>query len=643
MTVKEKPRTIWHRLNFRNWRISTKLLVVMVILALVPAALVTAIGTRTGTEALIDEAQLNLIRLANSTAQRFDQLLLDNQNYIRMTAGEGEIVHFLELPEDEHTAEMYHEVNFEINRLLASNPLINLVSIFNHEGVVEAHTDPQYVGQNYFFREYVQSALEGQAYTTGIAIGVRDNKPGVISSTPVRDRLGKIIGVVSARIMGDYITNILESTLEMDSTDLPKEELSAIDIYLVNEYGIVVSHSDQESEWLYHSLGTIEDQQTLDLIVADKLLGGDCPDDILDCDASVKIARQPIPIPALQLLGDELLDAFKTGETGTFIYCRPENLTDPLVNPELENCSGNRGHTIGYAPVARPDSNGGTILFMVVVDVPDYVFLSGIEAFVGKGLMVTAIVGLISLLVALIVARLIAKPVGSLARAAQDVEQDKPFEPDDIAEVIAQGDEVGHLARVFSDMVMALRARMAELQTIYEIGQEISAGVELEETLRYILASIRGVIPYEMAELGFFDQAKNRMIIRAAADINATEEKDVVSYYEPETARFYDVNEGILARLVKEGSALLIANMTEDADLEFGAERKWGGSGAKSYLGVVLKTIIAVCLPVLRLKQPLRFRTRKSFKSVSSDWHARSSRWTSSSTKTSRSNKSTIL
>jgi GAF domain-containing protein len=139
-------------------------------------------------------------------------------------------------------------------------------------------------------------------------------------------------------------------------------------------------------------------------------------------------------------------------------------------------------------------------------------------------------------------------------------------------------------------MVMALRARMAELQTIYEIGQEISAGVELEETLRYILASIRGVIPYEMAELGFFDQAKNRMIIRAAADINATEEKDVVSYYEPETARFYDVNEGILARLVKEGSALLIANMTEDADLEFGAERKWGGSGAKSYLGVVLKT-----------------------------------------------------
>ena len=58
---------------------------------------------------------------------------------------------------------------------------------------------------------------------------------------------------------------------------------------------------------------------------------------------------------------------------------------------------------------------------------------------------------------------------------------------------------------------------------------------------------------------------------------------------EPETARFYDVNEGILSRLVEKRSALLIADMQEDQDLEIGAERKWGGKEAKSYLGVVLK------------------------------------------------------
>jgi GAF domain-containing protein len=40
---------------------------------------------------------------------------------------------------------------------------------------------------------------------------------------------------------------------------------------------------------------------------------------------------------------------------------------------------------------------------------------------------------------------------------------------------------------------------------------------------------------------------------------------------------------------VEKRSALLIANMQEDEDLEIGAERKWGGTQAKSYLGVVLK------------------------------------------------------
>jgi transcriptional regulator with GAF, ATPase, and Fis domain len=138
-------------------------------------------------------------------------------------------------------------------------------------------------------------------------------------------------------------------------------------------------------------------------------------------------------------------------------------------------------------------------------------------------------------------------------------------------------------------MVLALRARMAELRTIFEIGQKISAGVDFEETLMYILSAIHDVIPYDMAELGFYDEKENHMVVRAAANYVSAIGEDAITYYEPETAHFYDVNEGILARLVEKRSALLIANMQEDQDLEIGAERKWGGTEAKSYLGVVLK------------------------------------------------------
>jgi GAF domain-containing protein len=93
-----------------------------------------------------------------------------------------------------------------------------------------------------------------------------------------------------------------------------------------------------------------------------------------------------------------------------------------------------------------------------------------------------------------------------------------------------------------------------------------------------------------MAELGFYDEKENRIVVRAAADYISVEGEEAIYYFEPETAPFYDVDKGLLARLVKKGTALLIADMQEDEDLELGAERKWGGAQAKSYLGVLLKS-----------------------------------------------------
>ncbi|MBN1666567.1 MAG: cache domain-containing protein, partial [Anaerolineales bacterium] len=367
MSTAKTTRRFWSRLNFRNWRISTKLLVVMISMALVPVILVTVSGTQTGREALVYEAQVNLTRLANSTAQRFEQLLLDNQNYIRLTAGQEEVITYLSLDPAERSAEMYADLNDEIYLLLNSNNLINLVSIFDNLGIVKAHTSPQYIGLNYFFRDYVQAALNGKSYTTGITIGVLDNKPGVLSSTPVWSSNGEVVGVISSRIKGDYITQILESTLDLEAEDLAAADLAEIDIYLVNEYGLVMSHSDSESEWLYRSIGEIREQGLVDRIVDDKLLGGDCPADTPGCDASEKIGRRPIPMLALHGLRDELMTALSAGETGTYIYCRPTDLDGAMIEPE--NCPNAQSHIIGYAPVNRPGSSStDASLFMVVVD-----------------------------------------------------------------------------------------------------------------------------------------------------------------------------------------------------------------------------------------------------------------------------------
>ncbi|MBN1667143.1 MAG: GAF domain-containing protein, partial [Anaerolineales bacterium] len=199
------------------------------------------------------------------------------------------------------------------------------------------------------------------------------------------------------------------------------------------------------------------------------------------------------------------------------------------------------------------------------------------------GLIVALFVGLAGLLIALLVARMLARPILRLADAAQEVEEDKPFHPNDIAEVTVMGDELGHLARVFSNMVMALRARMAELRTIYEIGQQIGASVELEDTLNYILESIRTVIPYDAAELCFYEADQRRMVARAAADDQG------VRYYEPEVARFYPADQGFLAYLRRTGQALSISDLQGKLEIEPDPSRKWGEVEPRSYLGVALR------------------------------------------------------
>ena len=51
-----------------------------------------------------------------------------------------------------------------------------------------------------------------------------------------------IIGAVSMRIRGQLVSEILQKTLNLDSQQILEEDLSKIDIYLINQYGIVMSH-----------------------------------------------------------------------------------------------------------------------------------------------------------------------------------------------------------------------------------------------------------------------------------------------------------------------------------------------------------------------------------------------------------------
>jgi nitrate/nitrite-specific signal transduction histidine kinase len=63
-----------------------------------------------------------------------------------------------------------------------------------------------------------------------------------------------------------------------------------------------------------------------------------------------------------------------------------------------------------------------------------------------------------------VVAKTMARPIHELTAAAQAIEHDEAFEPESIAGVAAQSDELGQLARVFRDMALAVQERERKLK-----------------------------------------------------------------------------------------------------------------------------------------------------------------------------------
>ncbi|MBN1953624.1 MAG: GAF domain-containing protein [Anaerolineae bacterium] len=567
--------------DLRHWRIATKLLVFMLLLSLVPLVISTMLSSRTSSDIIIKQTRISLSRLAISTAERIEQFLIDNHYVIRMAASDPNVIAFLSAATEEEQAGQQATIDTVVANLLAADPALDLVGFYDLEGTVVSHNNPDIVGRSYLFRDYVQSALGGEQFTSGIQVGWTTDTPGINASAPVVVD-DEVIGAIATRIQGIFITEILKSSLAAESEDITAEERQAMDVYLLDEYRIIVGHSDDETEWLYHSLGEITDQQVLDEIESVRLLGGDCPNMLPVCDPNTKEVRLPQAIPAAQPLGDHLLRAMVAGKSGSFRYCRPASIEEPLT--EDGECNG-AWHVVGYAPVLDPFrvnryTQQPIHLFMVVVDMPEEIFLSSITQLQTQGLIILALMAALALVASTLISRTLARPLGKLAQAAQRVESDEPFEPEDIDNVCQQGDEVGNLARVFSAMVVALRARMAELRTIYAVGQKISESVDLQETMRDIMLSISDIMRFDTGEICLYDKLTKKLSCEIAMD-GSTKASDLACN------RTYRTDQGAVARLFEQESGVLIHDVlsAEMAD----PSRNWGGVQPRSYIGVPLK------------------------------------------------------
>jgi len=556
------------RFSFRHWRISSKLLVVMMLLSLLPLLLAAWIINASSVEALTRQTQEGMTRLGNSMALHISNALRDSQGLLSMAANDPGVLATLTggaTPGAEST------LNTAVANLLQANERIDVVGIYDATGTTMAHTDPATIGRDVSARDFIGAALRGETFTSSFRRDLVNDQPGINLSAPVREGEA-VVGAVAVHLDQRFVDDVFAQTLDLAGGGISAQAQESIDVYLVDPHGIVMSQLRGE-EWVGRTLGVLSPDLEARIAQA-RPLGGDCPADNPQCAPAEKIARLPQPMPAVQPVGDAVAQALQTGQPGSLRYCHPD---DPAAPADQQACRGQYA-VAAFAPVAALGQNAG--LFAVVVDLPEASFLGSVDRQRLLGFTIAGIMAVVAVLASLLLARTLSRPISTLASTAGEVAAEQPFVPDRIADVTDQGDEVGGLARAFSRMVLALQARLAELGAIYDIGRTISASIDLEQTTATLAESLRSAIPYDAAEITLFDEAQGRLTLVHAVGGEPVEQP-----------RMYAADLGLLGQLVQQRASILASDLgaLPATQSEGDLQRSWRLLQPQAYLGVPLQ------------------------------------------------------
>jgi nitrate/nitrite-specific signal transduction histidine kinase len=162
-----------------------------------------------------------------------------------------------------------------------------------------------------------------------------------------------------------------------------------------------------------------------------------------------------------------------------------------------------------------------------------------------------AVAAVLALVIAIAAAYGITRPIRRMRNVALAVAKGDPFAPSDVKEIATGRGEIGHLGQAFSDMVVTLHRRMTELSMAYEIGQDITASVDVDETLQAILDRVNDVVAYDAAEITLYDQDDNKLLVTAWRG-----KKGFVDT----RGKSYKLGVGLTGTIAKERKSLLIGD-----------------------------------------------------------------------------------
>ena len=397
-----------------RWSIGTKLTILILAMVIIPMFAISYYNLSESQDEISKIARDNLMELSRGTSCQIEQLLIENQRTSATMAGEPIVVQFLTASEEERQG-LEPQLYETLQNYADTHPDYDAPGILDVNGIVVASLAEQLRGRNRSFRDYFQASIQGESYVSGILVGRATGRPGVFLTNPVITAEGEIVGINIVWLKGNAIWDIIDDVVIGD------EGIA----YLLDSDGVIIAHPDRDL--LYHSLGelTPEAKEEINSTIRFGTING---------------TNTPL-IPESLGMGDLADELALTEGSGSFLFRSPLD---------------NRDHVVGYTSLEEYS-------LTVIVDLPKEQFMAPMQQLESIAWLSVWLVMVIVLIVSVLLVRSITHPIRHLANTAMAVvDHSQPFDPSDIEDVTLGHDEIAHLGRMFSDMVVSLQQELTK-------------------------------------------------------------------------------------------------------------------------------------------------------------------------------------
>lgn len=234
----------------RDWRLSTKVMVAFMLIAMGAIFFYTKQNETRTTQVLTGVQSRLLTSLASSVAVQVETQILQYRRDTIQVATDPEVVNYMSLSPTDQVAAIAPLLS-HLGPALKSDPDYRLLLMLDPAGQVLVSSDPQLQGENLSNRGFFARGLiatERAPYISDVILADDRTSQVIYTSSPIRDTGGRILGVVAVQISAWHLALLLRSQ------DLDSQHRNG---FLVSQDGVIMTNS-VGPRLNYRSVGSLD-------------------------------------------------------------------------------------------------------------------------------------------------------------------------------------------------------------------------------------------------------------------------------------------------------------------------------------------------------------------------------------------------